>query len=157
MSTQKRFEYCNFLNGAPSGPLMDAQYTQRAHPELNAPVDSLNDAELLAAALIRVVVPERPIDGYGYDKGAPVQQDGVWVANWVQRPSPNRDVIMAKMAAEMRKGRGQELTNSDWTQLADAPLSPEQRTAWSQYRQDLRDITTQATFPWQVTWPTKPA
>lgn len=156
MSTQKRFDYCNALDGVPSGPPVDAQTAQRMRPALNVPVESLNDEQLFAVELIRVVVPERPIDGYNYAKGEPVQQDGGWVSNWVQQPSPNRDAIMAKLAADMRKGRGQELASSDWTQLIDTPLSAEQKTAWGQYRQALRDITTQATFPWQVAWPAKP-
>jgi len=37
--------------------------------------------------------------------------------------------------------RLRKLTMSDWTQLADADLTTEERAAWSAYRQALRDMT----------------
>lgn len=48
------------------------------------------------------------------------------------------------------------LFNSDWTQSNDSPLTAEQKTAWSTYRQALRDITKQSGFPSNVIWPTPP-
>jgi len=36
--------------------------------------------------------------------------------------------------------RNRKLEASDWTQMPDSPLSGEQKTAWSVYRQDLREI-----------------
>jgi len=49
----------------------------------------------------------------------------------------------------IRSGRNQMLKDSDWTQLADAPVD---KTAWAVYRQALRDIPTQAD-PFNITWP----
>lgn len=37
-----------------------------------------------------------------------------------------------------------------------ADMTTEQQNAWSQYRTDLLNITDQAGFPHNVTWPTKP-
>jgi hypothetical protein len=45
------------------------------------------------------------------------------------------------------------LTQSDWTQLADAPVD---KAAWAVYRQALRDITLQAGFPFTVDFPVAP-
>jgi hypothetical protein len=59
----------------------------------------------------------------------------------------------AEQAKSMRVTRNQKLSDSDWTQLAD---SPENKAAWATYRQALRDIPTQAGFPWEVQWPTQP-
>ena len=59
----------------------------------------------------------------------------------------------AEQAKNMRDQRNQKLSDSDWTQLAD---SPENKAAWATYRQALRDIPTQAGFPWEVQWPTQP-
>jgi len=59
----------------------------------------------------------------------------------------------AEQAKSMRDQRNQKLSDSDWTQLAD---SPENKAAWATYRQALRDIPTQAGFPWEVQWPTQP-
>lgn len=48
------------------------------------------------------------------------------------------------------------LAESDWTQLADVPLSAEQKAAWASYRQELRDLTDQPGFPDNIAWPVKP-
>jgi len=45
------------------------------------------------------------------------------------------------------------LSDSDWTQVADAPVD---QAAWAVYRQALRDITDQEGFPYSVNWPTAP-
>lgn len=50
--------------------------------------------------------------------------------------------------------RNSFLAQSDWTQLPDVPLAT--KGAWATYRQALRDITTQAGFPYSINWPTKP-
>jgi hypothetical protein len=47
------------------------------------------------------------------------------------------------------------LKNCDWTQLADAPLTPEKKALWLAYRQALRDIPAQQTYP-TITWPDPP-
>ena len=39
-----------------------------------------------------------------------------------------------------RSVRNKFLSESDWTQCADAPLTENQRTAWRAYRQALRDL-----------------
>lgn len=53
----------------------------------------------------------------------------------------------------IRLWRDAELRESDWTQLADAPVDA---TVWAQYRQALRDMTDAAT-PAVVVFPTRPA
>jgi hypothetical protein len=35
-------------------------------------------------------------------------------------------------------------------------LTTEQKTVWTQYRQDLLDLPTQEGFPFDITWPTEP-
>tara|TARA_R110000868_G_scaffold312639_1_gene573632 strand:+ start:1651 stop:1908 length:258 start_codon:yes stop_codon:yes gene_type:complete len=52
-----------------------------------------------------------------------------------------------------RQDRRNLLIGSDWTQVADAPAD---KAAWASYRASLRDITTQAGWPRDITWPTKP-
>ena len=56
-------------------------------------------------------------------------------------------------ANEVRYKRNMLLTQSDWTQLADAPVD---NLAWAVYRQSLRDITLQAGFPFDVIFPVIP-
>jgi hypothetical protein len=52
--------------------------------------------------------------------------------------------------------RNQLLQQSDWTQIPNGPLTVEQQQAWSDYRQQLRDITSQPGYPFNVVWPTPP-
>jgi hypothetical protein len=59
----------------------------------------------------------------------------------------------AEQAKSVRETRNQKLKDTDWTQVADAPVD---KAAWAAYRQALRDITAQAGFPWEVQWPTQP-
>jgi hypothetical protein len=53
----------------------------------------------------------------------------------------------------VRAERDRLLAASDWTQVADTPVS---QVAWATYRQALRDVPQQAGFPHDVTWPSKP-
>jgi len=68
-----------------------------------------------------------------------------------RRPEPLVD--LEKLAADIRAERNQLLTESDWTQMPDAPVD---QAAWATYRQALRDISQQAGFPTDITWPTEP-
>lgn len=54
---------------------------------------------------------------------------------------------------DIRIVRNRLLEESDWTQTSDATVDKE---AWATYRQALRDMPTQAGFPTNVTYPTKP-
>jgi len=56
-------------------------------------------------------------------------------------------------ADEVRTQRDALLSQSDWTQVPDAPVN---QTAWADYRQALRDVPQQAGFPTEITWPVKP-
>lgn len=56
-------------------------------------------------------------------------------------------------SAKARAQRDALLAQSDWTQVADAPVD---QAAWSAYRQALRDVPQQSGFPDNVIWPTKP-
>jgi len=41
---------------------------------------------------------------------------------------------------ELRLVRDDLLIDTDWTQMADAPLTDEEKAAWATYRQELRDL-----------------
>ena len=58
-----------------------------------------------------------------------------------------------EQAASVRALRTQKLKDCDWTQISDSTAD---KAAWATYRQALRDITTQAGFPWTVEWPVQP-
>lgn len=71
---------------------------------------------------------------------------------WVEGspPTPTED--------EIRRIRDKLLADSDWTQLPDAQssMSAYTKEAWAIYRQSLRDIPEQESFPENVVWPIKP-
>jgi len=83
------------------------------------------------------------------------QIDGKWytkysVADMEQEAISAKD---AEQAKSVRDQRNTKLTESDWTQVADAPVD---KQLWATYRQALRDISTQTGFPWEITWPDAP-
>lgn len=76
----------------------------------------------------------------------------------------NLITFKAKMWAEnpeavkesLRPERNRLLAESDWTQLIDSPLDEETRSAWSQYRQELRDLTDNIDENGEVEFPIAP-
>ena len=62
--------------------------------------------------------------------------------------------------ADLRQRRNGLLSSSDWTQLPDTTLTNAEKTAWMNYRTELRNITNGLTTVEQVNsviFPTKPA
>jgi hypothetical protein len=60
----------------------------------------------------------------------------------------------------LRIKRGQLLSESDWTQTLDTPLTDSKKAEWATYRQSLRDLpsnNSDATSIDDVTFPTEPA
>ena len=87
-------------------------------------------------------------------EGTPANQGG-WKRTWtvVNATAAEIQERTDSQAANVRAERDQKLVDTDWTQVADAPVS---KTAWAQYRQALRDLPAQSGFPHTITWPTKP-
>ena len=59
----------------------------------------------------------------------------------------------------IRATRRNKLTESDWTQFADSPLSDNKKAEWATYRQALRDLPQEypnAISNDDIIWPTKP-
>lgn len=70
--------------------------------------------------------------------------------------SAYRARIDTEAGTSVRAERDKKLTDTDWTQMADSPLSDSDKTAWATYRQSLRDLPTATGFPHTMTWPTEP-
>ena len=83
------------------------------------------------------------------------QMDGKWYTKYSVADLDAEGIAAkdAEQAKSVREQRNQKLKDSDWTQVADAPVS---QLAWATYRQALRDIPSQQGFPWDVQWPTQP-
>jgi len=99
------------------------------------------------------------IDGKWYTKHilGPVFTDTTDAEGNVTTAADNEAAYKAakdtEQAKSVRATRGEKLKDSDWTQVADAPVD---KAAWATYRQALRDVTGQEGFPWTITWPTQP-
>lgn len=85
----------------------------------------------------------------------PILVNGVWKQNWLVSPASTQEVAdrTDEQAGNIRNKRNEKLTDCDWTQLPDSPVD---KATWAVYRQELRDVTNQAGFPWEVIWPTQP-
>lgn len=84
--------------------------------------------------------------------GVTQDEQGRWFTKY-SVADMDADAIAAKDASQatsVRSQRTQMLKDSDWTQVADAPVD---KAVWATYRQALRDITAQSGFPWDITWP----
>ena len=93
------------------------------------------------------------IEGKWYTKYilGPVFVDGETTA--AEQEAEYKALKDAEQAANVRRTRNDKLKDCDWTQIADSTADKE---AWAAYRQALRDITTQAGFPWTIDWPVAP-
>ena len=58
---------------------------------------------------------------------------------------------------DIRGLRSIKLQQCDWTQVADADLTTEEKSAWATYRQALRDLPETYPDPASVQWPTPPS
>jgi len=71
-----------------------------------------------------------------------------------EKPDYNPDEREAEQKAnEVRTQRDALLAETDWTQVADAPVDAQ---AYADYRQALRDVPQQSGFPGDIDWPAKP-
>ena len=83
------------------------------------------------------------------------QIDGKWYTKY-SVSNMDADAIAAadaEQAKSVRTSRNDKLKDCDWTQIADSTAD---KATWATYRQALRDITSQAGFPWTITWPDAP-
>jgi hypothetical protein len=88
-------------------------------------------------------------------EGTPILTDGVYYQNWIQVNASESEIDyrLENQWFVVREIRNELLSECDWTQLSDIPS--ETKVIWSEYRQSLRDITSQ-TNPFNITWPVKP-
>jgi len=85
----------------------------------------------------------------------PVRINNEWVQTWevVNATEEEINERVNSWAQNIRSERNQKLIDSDWTQIPDSAVD---KDAWRVYRQELRDITKQSSFPYAVIWPRQP-
>ena len=101
---------------------------------------------------------------YQYSQRDGVEQlEGKWYTKYILGPVFTGDTAVAdeaaykarkdaEQAASVRQTRNDKLAETDWRYRRDQTTTP----AWDAYCQALRDVPTQAGFPWTIVWPTQP-
>lgn len=93
-----------------------------------------------------------------FDIGEPPSPYSVFNYQTKQWVDPRTDQQKYDLACEqVISQRNQLLYESDWTQIPGNPLTTAQQQEWAVYRQQLRDITAQSGYPFNVVWPVPPA
>jgi len=90
-------------------------------------------------------------------EGTPTLSGSVYVQTWniTDATEEEINIKIAEKWLEVRDIRDSLLSQSDWTQFQDSPISGSTLTEWQTYRQSLRDITSQSN-PFDLVWPSKP-
>ena len=154
-----------------TGEVMLEDQFRRYQKENGGPTWDRTTDEVLEALGADVVFEGAQATGgtvYQYSMRAGVEQiEGKWYTKYILGPvfANTEDATAveqeatykaqkdAEFAANARNQRDTLLTQTDWTQVADAPVD---KAAWAAYRQALRDVPQQAGFPVTITWPEKP-
>jgi len=92
-----------------------------------------------------------------YIQTNPILLNAIWYENWLETEMSSSEIELVNSVkwSEIRTAKNQYLSDSDWTQLYDSPLTTEKKQDWLLYRQSLRRVTLQAD-PFNITWPVKP-
>ena len=79
-----------------------------------------------------------------------VEIEGEWYENWevvtITDPTRKSQLSISHLADRVRYERDRRLQETDWTQLNDV-VAPE---GYTEYRQELRDVSDQEGFPHEV-------
>lgn len=99
--------------------------------------------------------PAHDVNTQGVREASPSCVNGEWYQVW-EVYALDASTLAANESNKgraVRANRNRLLAECDWTQVADAPVN---QPAWAQYRQALRDISSQPGFPYSVEWPQAP-
>jgi hypothetical protein len=129
-----------------------------AHSNVSFPTTP-SDGTLQEFGMFRVFFSTQPelTDTQVLEENSPIfsNEDQRWTQVWQVRDMTAEEIQQRNdgKASEARIARNGKLAESDWTQLSDSNVD---KSAWATYRQELRDIPSQSSFPLEVIWPTQP-
>ena len=131
-------------NALPTRPVI-GQYTEE-----DAPDESMVGEDIIANYWM--------IEYTAVDMFADTTDEEGVVTTKAEHEAAYQATLDAKVAETNRKTRNDLLTDSDWTQMNDSPLTNEDKTAWATYRQELRDISDLDAWPnlGDDDWPVAP-
>ncbi len=135
----------------------DIPTLRASHPNVSFPANANLTNQILAEWGVYEVTPTPMPNDYTKNiiEATPVLIDGIYYQSWNQTNATQSEIDyrIENQWFIVRQTRNELLAECDWTQLAD--VSAETKAIWSEYRQSLRDITSQ-TNPFSITWPVKP-
>ena len=84
--------------------------------------------------------------------------DGQWYTKYsvADMEQEAKDALDAQQAKNVREQRNQKLTETDWMVIKALESNTPQNFEVAAYRQALRDISAQPSFPWDINWPVAP-
>lgn len=133
---------------------------QERFPDLSFPLDESNTQ--IPENYVAVQYQPPPVDfANKYLQAMPTQVNGGWVTTYTQEPLTDveRGILHDVIADRVRKIRDNLLDSSDKLVTIDRWMTytDEKKTELTQYRQNLRDLTLQQGFPYDVSFPPIPA
>jgi hypothetical protein len=86
------------------------------------------------------------------------QVAGKWVWKWSISEMSAEAIASkdAEAAKAVRADRDKRIAETDWIVIKNLELNQNVPGVWEVYRQALRDVPSQAGFPHEITWPSKP-
>jgi hypothetical protein len=139
---------------------------QKEFPQYTFPLDSnedINNGLIAPESYARIVHNDRPkFDIFSIQtEVTPTLVDGEWVQTWESTPmtAEQREECAGHLAIQIRAKRDYLLDISDKSVTSDRWEKYDEQTKreWADYRQALRDVTDQSTFPADVEWPIEPS
>ena len=138
--------YIKIINGQPE--IYSIEQLRRDNPNVSFP-KTPSDALLAEWDVYPFMVQDQPTYDYVTQTttATPIAEvNGIWTQGWAISSLPPEDA-----ARNVRSKRDMLLSETDWMALSDVTMT----APWAAYRQQLRDITLQVGFPYNITWPVK--
>jgi hypothetical protein len=116
--------------------------------------------ELAQANVVPVTqfIGQAPNNGYKYGLDINQQPDGSWAQELIQREISEEQYQnnVAVQVQAVKADRNRMLASTDWIIAKSIESGNSVPDSWKIYRQALRDIPTQESYPWTITWPSPP-
>ena len=146
-------EYRNNTSGAvETRSAILAKYSNTSFPKpvTNDIIESLGYATIGEGVQPSLTAPYESAQRDGIQ-----EVSGKWQTKWkvVTATGDAKTAVDTQANLSQRNQRNEKLAKTDYLALSDVTMSD----AWKTYRQALRDVPTQASFPHTITWPTKPS
>ena len=126
-----------------------------SEPELQNYSSNPNDKDFIKCPWTK----DNYTKSYQHD-GVTKHADGVWRPTFTQIDATPQEIEQRTnlRTSEVLRVRNRGLNQSDFVFLSDAPDYVKAKLSeWETYRQALRDLPSQAGYPWDITMPVKPS